>query len=68
VGEAADMRRPLEVVPAGCWQAARTTGEYTLVGCTVAPGFEFADFRLLKDYPEEATKISDRFPCLAALI
>ncbi|MEW6076835.1 MAG: cupin domain-containing protein [Thermodesulfobacteriota bacterium] len=68
LGEAADMRRPLEVVPAGCWQAARTTGVYTLVGCTVAPGFDFADFRLLKGHPEEAGKISTRFPELAALI
>jgi len=30
-------------VPAGCWMAARSTGDYTLAGCTVAPGFEFED-------------------------
>jgi len=30
-------------VPAGHWMAARSTGEYTLAGCTVAPGFEFED-------------------------
>ncbi|MEM1361576.1 MAG: cupin domain-containing protein, partial [Pseudomonadota bacterium] len=28
------------------WQAAETTGEYTLVGCTVAPAFDFANFVL----------------------
>jgi predicted cupin superfamily sugar epimerase len=32
------------VVPAGQWQAAETLGDWTLAGCTVAPGFEFATF------------------------
>ena len=36
--------RPQGVVPAGHWQAAETLGDWTLVGCTVAPGFEFANF------------------------
>ncbi|MRG55148.1 cupin [Phyllobacterium sp. SYP-B3895] len=38
--------RPQAVVPAGQWQSAQTTGEWTLVGCTVAPGFDFAQFEL----------------------
>ena len=38
--------RPQAVVPAGWWQAAVTTGEWTLVGCTVAPGFDFSAFEL----------------------
>jgi predicted cupin superfamily sugar epimerase len=38
--------RPQVVVPRGCWQAARTTGAFTLVSCTVAPGFEFSGFEL----------------------
>ena len=37
----------VQVVAAGRWQAARSTGAYSLVGCTVGPGFEFADFRML---------------------
>jgi hypothetical protein len=32
------------VVPKGAWQAATSFGDYSLVGCTVAPGFEFAGF------------------------
>lgn len=40
-----DVNR-VEVVPARHWQAARPLGAYTLVGCTVGPGFEFADFEL----------------------
>jgi uncharacterized protein len=41
--------RPQAVVPAGCWQSARSLGDWTLVGCTVAPGFEFAGFELAKE-------------------
>lgn len=38
--------RPQAIVPRGHWQKARTTGEFTLVGCTVAPGFSFDGFVL----------------------
>lgn len=38
--------RPQIVVPAGCWQSARSLGAWTLVGCTVAPGFQFAGFEM----------------------
>ena len=38
--------RPQVVVPAGAWQQAASLGAWTLVGCTVAPGFEFASFEL----------------------
>ena len=38
--------RPQIVVPAKHWQAARSQGAYTLVGCTVAPGFLFEKFEL----------------------
>jgi len=38
--------RPQAVVPAGVWQSARSLGEWTLVGCTVAPAFEFAGFEM----------------------
>ena len=48
------------VVPAGCWFGSKPAPEtaYSLVGCTVAPGFDFADFELanrtelLNDYPQ----------------
>jgi predicted cupin superfamily sugar epimerase len=38
--------RPQAVVPAKAWQQAQSLGAWTLVGCTVAPGFEFAGFEL----------------------
>jgi uncharacterized protein len=38
--------RPQAVVPPGEWQTARSLGDYSLVGCTVAPGFDFKGFEL----------------------
>jgi len=42
----AQGERPQVIVPEGWWQAARPLGEWTLVGCTVAPGFDFSGFEL----------------------
>ncbi|HEY4123828.1 MAG TPA: cupin domain-containing protein [Rhizomicrobium sp.] len=41
--------RPQIVVPPYAWQSARSLGDYTLVGCTVAPGFEFSKFELANE-------------------
>lgn len=38
--------RPQLVIPARVWQTARSLGEWTLVGCTVSPGFEFSGFEM----------------------
>lgn len=38
--------RPQAVVPRHVWQAARSLGAWTLVGCTVSPGFDFAGFEM----------------------
>ena len=37
---------PQAIVPSLAWQAAESAGDWTLMGCTVAPGFEFAKFEL----------------------
>jgi predicted cupin superfamily sugar epimerase len=37
---------PQAIVPAGLWQSAQSLGDWTLVGCTVAPGFEFSRFEV----------------------
>jgi len=68
IGPVAPESRPTVVVPAGTWQAARTTGDYTLVACTVGPGFEYADFSLAVDAPEVAAKIASAGPDLAKFI
>jgi uncharacterized protein len=39
-------QRPQAIVPALAWQTAESAGDWTLVGCTVAPAFEFARFEL----------------------
>jgi predicted cupin superfamily sugar epimerase len=44
-----EAQLPQLVVPPGAWQAARSLGDYTLVGCTVAPGFDFAHFEMAED-------------------
>ena len=38
--------RPQAIVPAHAWQAAQSLGEWTLIGATVAPGFEFSIFEV----------------------
>ncbi len=67
LGPVGDGQGPVEVVPAGHWQAARTLGDYTLVGCTVGPGFVFEDFRLLRDDEVEGSKLRAAFPELTGL-
>lgn len=49
LGPIGEGQQPVQVVPAGHWQAARTLGAYTLAGCSVAPGFEFSDFALMRN-------------------
>jgi len=44
-----DPNNPIEMIPAGYWQAAKSTGEFTLVSCCVGPGFDFKDFELLRN-------------------
>jgi predicted cupin superfamily sugar epimerase len=49
--------RPQAVVPAGVWQRAVSLGAFTLVGCTVAPAFEFAGFEMAPvDFAPSAAK------------
>ena len=43
--------QPVQVVPAGWWQAARCLGAWSLVTCCVGPGFDFQDFQLLRQLP-----------------
>lgn len=68
LGALAEGAEPVRVIPAGHWQAARTTGAYTLVSCAVGPGFDFADFSMLADHPAEAEQVRRRFPGTAPLV
>ena len=48
------------LVPQNCWQRAYSTGWYSLVGCTVSPGFEFEDFEMI-----EPPKLAEEYPDIA---
>jgi predicted cupin superfamily sugar epimerase len=61
-------QRPVWTVPGGWWQAARSTGIYSLVGCTVGPGFDFRDFTLAGDQPAAAAALRSRDPALGELL
>ena len=50
------------IVEGGVYQAAESTGVCSLVGCTVAPGFEFEDFSFLRDELEINEKFLKKFP------
>jgi uncharacterized protein len=55
-------------VKGGNWQAAYSTGEYTLVGCTVAPGFDFTDFTFLSQEAELQSTVLEKFPMIGHLL
>ena len=46
----------MKVIKADVFQAAETIGDYTLVGCSVAPGFDFKDFSFLSENQQEVIK------------
>jgi predicted cupin superfamily sugar epimerase len=50
------------VVPARWWQAARPAGDWSMVQCAVAPGFDFADFTMLRDDPAASILVRERHP------
>jgi uncharacterized protein len=57
---------PQHTVPAGVWQAARSTGAYSLAACMVAPGFDFDDFTLMSADDRLRAWLAERYPALAA--
>ena len=58
----ADADRFCDVIPAGIWQAAEPLGGTVLVGCSVAPGFEFGDFELIDPASDEARRLREVDP------
>jgi len=69
LGVAGDGDRiPVHTIAAARWQAARTTGEYALMGCSVGPGFDYADFELLSDDRAGSQTMKERWPEFASLL
>ena len=44
-----ESNNPIEMIPSGYWQAAKSCGEFTLASCCVGPGFDFLDFEILRN-------------------
>lgn len=61
-------QHPVRTVPGGHWQAARPTGSYALVGCTVAPGFDYQDFALVGEQPDIEAALRTGYPSLIELL
>jgi predicted cupin superfamily sugar epimerase len=61
-------REYCHVVPAGMWQAAEPINDTVLAGCSVAPGFEFEDFKLIDKNSSEAKLILNKFPKLKKFV
>ena len=68
LGPLSSNSAPLHVVPAGWWQAVRPLGAYALVGCSVGPGFEYSDFKLLASVPEPERPVFSPGSALAQLL
>ncbi len=54
--------QPVFTIPAGYWQCAASSGDYTLTGCSVGPGFDFSGFRFLNE--TETTLFAAKFPTM----
>jgi uncharacterized protein len=72
LGPVSERSAPQHTVPAGWWQAARTsnvggtgTDTYSLAACMVGPGFDFADFALMAEDDPLRTWLAERQPALA---
>jgi len=64
LGPLGGRRVPVGIIPRGHWQAAEPLGGFALVGCSVGPGFDFADFILMRDDGKAAAKLRSRHPDL----
>ena len=59
---------PVLAVEAGHWQAARSTGDYTLAGCAVGPGFDFRDLEFLSDSADRKAELARLHPAATRFI
>jgi predicted cupin superfamily sugar epimerase len=66
LGPVADQVQPQHAVAAGVWQAARSSGTYSLAACMVAPGFDFVDFALMADDDPLRAWLAAQHPTMTA--
>ena len=68
LGNTGDDHARLAVIRKGVWQAARSLGDFSLVGCSVGPGFEFEDFRFVASVAGHRAHFEDKLgPWLSLL-
>jgi uncharacterized protein len=63
-----DGHEPVGIIKAGTWQAARSLGEYSLMGCNVGPGFELDDFRFVSSLPGHSSHFTGPLLSFAELL
>jgi predicted cupin superfamily sugar epimerase len=68
LGRLEEGQAPVAVIAAGVWQAARSLGTHTLMGCTVGPGFDFADFQFVSALAQHAGHFQGELAAFAALL
>lgn len=56
------------VIRSGVWQAARSLGDFTLVGCSVGPGFEFEDFHFVASLPQHRVHFEGELAAFTSLL
>ncbi len=68
LGSGDPTRTPVAVIKKNHWQGAESLGEYSLVGCTVGPGFDFKDFSLMRDSEAVVGELNRRYPQLRKFV
>lgn len=63
-----DNSRPTQVIPANNWQAAQCGGRYSLVSCSVGPGFDFQDFEMMSNTASKANQLKQKQPQFTDLL
>lgn len=68
LGSPAGAHEAVGVIGAGIWQAARSLGAYSLVGCSVGPGFEYRGFQFVSSLPDHEHHFAGPLKALADLL
>jgi predicted cupin superfamily sugar epimerase len=68
LGNTRDDHERVAVIRKGFWQAARSLGEFSLVGCSVGPGFDFEDFRFVASLSQHRAHFEDKLAPYTSLL
>jgi len=68
LGETGDDHERVAVIRKGFWQAARSLGDFSLVGCSVGPGFDFEDFRFVASLARHREHFEGKLAPFASLL